>query len=109
MPVYQIKDKQIAKTENRYFEKVVSEDIVLTQERAVEVPQLQTVELTTQVPKPIWEFIEKPVPKVTIEALELQQEVQVTTRQEQPIEVPVPEVHELKVQVAKVQHMPREV
>merc|ERR1712176_1194930 len=74
-----------------------------------EVPQIQTVELTTQVPKPVWQTIEKAVPVVSIQGQEVQEQVAVTTRAEQPVEVAVPEMHELKVQVANIQNAPREV
>merc|ERR1712048_1100801 len=96
-------------TVNRYVEKIITEDVVLTQERAVEVPQIQTVELTTQVPKPVWQTIEKAVPVVSIQGQEVQEQVAVTTRAEQPVEVAVPEMHELKVQVANIQNAPRDV
>merc|ERR1712048_299239 len=96
-------------TVNRYVEKIITEDVVLTQERAVEVPQIQTVELTTQVPKPVWQTIEKAVPVVSIQGQEVQEQVAVTTRAEQPVEVAVPEMHELKVQVANIQQAPRDV
>merc|ERR1712176_958446 len=74
-----------------------------------EVPQIQTVELTTQVPKPVWQTIEKGVPVISIQGQEVQEQVAVTTRAEQPVEVAVPEMHELKVHVANVQYAPREV
>merc|ERR1712187_408833 len=49
------------------------------------------------------------VPEGSIEAHEMQEQVQVTMRQEQPVQVPVAEAHELKVHVANIQHAPREI
>merc|ERR1712048_828900 len=100
---------EIPQTVNQYVEKIIQEDVVLTQEKPVEIGQIQTVELTTQVPKPVWQPIEKPVPQIQIQGHEMIEQVVVTTRQEQPVEVPVPEMHELRVQVANIQHAGREV
>merc|ERR1712048_1321575 len=57
----------------------------------------------------VWVPVEKAVPVVSIEAHEMQEQVQVTMRQEQPVEVPVAEAHELKVHVANIQNAPRDV
>merc|ERR1712048_1063079 len=100
---------EIPQTVNQYVEKIIQEDVVLTKEKPVEIGQIQTVELTTQVPKPVWQPIEKPVPQIQIQGHEMIEQVVVTTRQEQPVEVPVPEMHELRVQVANIQHAGREV
>jgi hypothetical protein len=73
----------------------------LNVERPVEVPQIMTAESITQVPVAQIQVVEKPIPKVMTEAVQMMQEVPQVLIEETLVEVPQVQVAEAIKQVPK--------
>jgi hypothetical protein len=89
--------------------------MVIQQERLVEVPQIRTVEVTTEVMAPYAQIIEKPFPKIDVQAVEricevphiVKKEIAVKQPRLQVVEVirevPQEHVHQVVKQIPKVE------
>jgi len=83
--------------------KEIPKVVLQAQERVVEVPVMQQVDLVVQVPRPEIEYVDKQVPKVTTEAREMVVEVPQVFYEERLQHVPQVQVAEVVKQVAAPQ------
>merc|ERR1711907_887539 len=84
----------------QYTEKIVPYPVTLQQEQPVEVPQVLTVETTTQRPAPQVQEIVKEIANVSIQVTEQIVEVPQIVQEEQPVEVPEIQTVEVVTQVS---------
>merc|ERR1712085_16622 len=67
---------------------IVPYAVTIEEERPLEVPQVLTVEITTQRPNPQYQQIPKEIARVQIQVTEQIVEVPTIVQEEQPVEVP---------------------